>query len=142
MATLTNTAVAVRPLPFRRTFVAAESVLALSGAAGAVQLWSGRFVPPISDLQALGLDSWRLPAAWLFASVAVPSSVAAVAAARRWERTPETVLVASGLLLVEVTVQIPFVGPSGLQAAFGSVALAMGTLAVVARRSGRWGAGR
>ena len=48
------------------------------------------------------------------------------------------VIGASGLLLVEVTVQIPFVGPSVLQAVFGGVALTMGALAVAAHRSGRW----
>jgi hypothetical protein len=45
---------------------------------------------------------------------------------------------ASALLLVEVAVQIPFVGPSALQAVFGSVALGLGGLALVARRRGTW----
>jgi hypothetical protein len=128
----------VRPLPFRRTFLAVESVVAVSGLAGAIQLWDGTYAPPVSNLDPLGLDSWRLPAVWLFATVAVPSGVAAASALRRGRRTPALVIVASGLLLVEVTVQIPFVGPSVLQAAFGGVALAMGALAVTAQRSGGW----
>ena len=131
----------IRPLPFRRTFVGVETALAISGAVGALQLWEGSFVPPVSSVASLGLDSWRLPAVWLFSSVAVPSAVAAVAAARRWRGTPTAVLVASGLLLVEVTVQVPFVGPSVLQAAFGGAAVAMGSLALVARRSGMWAGG-
>ncbi len=137
-----DTATRVRPLPFRRTFVGVEAVLAVSGVAGAWQLWDGTYAPPISNIESLGLDSWRLPAAWLFTSVAVPSTVAAVSAIRRWEPTPVVVLVASGLLLVEVTVQIPFVGPSVLQAAFGAVAVTMGALAYGAHRSGRWRAKR
>jgi hypothetical protein len=40
-----------------------------------------------------------------------------------------------------VTVQVPFVGPSVLQAAFGGAAVAMGSLALVARRSGMWAGG-
>ena len=78
----------LRPLPFRRTFVTVETVLAVSGLAGAWQLWDGTFAPPISNLDPLGLDSWRLPAVWLFASVAVPSAVAAVLAFRRSPHTP------------------------------------------------------
>jgi hypothetical protein len=127
-----------RSLPFRRTFIGVETALAFSGVAGAVQLWEGTYAPPISNIESLGLESWRLPAVWLFSSVAVPSAVAAVAAARRWPRTPVVVLAASGLLLVEVTVQVPFVGPSVLQAVFGGVAVTMGSLALVAHRSGRW----
>jgi hypothetical protein len=129
---------APHPFPFRRTFVGAESVLAVAGLAGAVQLWAGTYVPPISNLEPLGLDSWRLPAVWLFSSVALPSAVSAVVALRRWQHTPAVVMTASGLLLVEVTVQIPFVGPSALQAVFGTVAVTMGSLAVAAQRSGRW----
>ena len=124
--------------PYRRTFVAVETALAISGVAGAAQLWEGTYAPPISNIESLGMESWRLPAVWLFSSVAVPSTVAAVAALRRWPRTPVVVLAASGLLLVEVVVQIPFVGPSVLQAVFGGVAVTMGSLALVAHRSGRW----
>lgn len=138
MPTSPDTATHVRPLTFRRTFVGVETVLAISGLAGAWQLWDGTYAPPISDIESLGLDSWRLPAVWLFSSVAVPSTVAAVSALKRGEQTPAVVLVASGLLLVEVTVQIPFVGPSVLQAAFGAVAVTMGALAYGAHRSGRW----
>ncbi len=118
--------------------MAVESALAVSGLAGAIQLWEGMYAPPITNLEPLGLDTWRLPAVWLFSSVAVPSSIAALAALRRRRAAPELVLAASGLLLVEVMVQIPFVGPSALQAVFGGVAVTMGTLAGVARRSGRW----
>jgi hypothetical protein len=127
------------PTPFRRVFVALEAFILVGALSGAVQLWTGTFAPPVEDLEPLGLDSWRLPAVWLAASVAVPSAVAVVAALRRWRRTPDVVLVASALLLIEVTVQIPFVGPSVLQAVMGGLALTLGALALVARRHG-WSA--
>jgi hypothetical protein len=138
MAVSTDTAQAVRLFPFRWTFVAIEGLVALGGIAGAWQLWTGTFVPPVSDLEPLGLDSWRLPAVWLFATVAVPSTFAAVTALQRRPQAPLVVVGASALLLVEVVVQIPFIGPSALQAVFGSVAVVMGSLGVAAHRSGRW----
>jgi hypothetical protein len=122
--------------PHRVLFVVVESVVAVGGAAGAVQLASGTFTPPISDLAPLGLKSWRLPAAWLFASVAVPSGTAAWLAYRKAPSAPTAVLIANAALAVELTVQIPFVGPSALQAVFGSVALGMSALALDARRGG------
>lgn len=125
-------------LPYRRTIMVAETVIALAGAAGAVQLWDGRTAPPLSDIEPIGLKSWRLPAVWLAATVAVPSTVAAVAAARRHPKTPELVVAAAGLLLLEVTSQIPFVGPSPLQGVFGAVAVGTGLLGCRARRSGAW----
>jgi hypothetical protein len=79
-----------------------------------------------------------LPAVWLFGSVAVPSLTAAFAALTRRAWTPEAVIVAAVLLLVEVLVQIPFVGPSVLQAVMGSIAVVLGVLGLVVRRSGSW----
>jgi hypothetical protein len=122
--------------PYRAVFIGAESLIAIGGAAGAVQLMTGTYVPPVSDLEPLGLSSWVLPGVWLFTSVAVPSATAAWFALRRRPATPTVVLVASGLLLVEVTVQIPFIGPSALQAVFAAAALGLGGLALHARRSG------
>jgi hypothetical protein len=113
-------------------------MVALGGAAGAVQLVTGTFTPPVSDLAPLGLTSWVLPGLWLFASVAVPWSFAALLAWRRSPRAPLAVLVACGLLVLELLVQIPFVGPSALQAVMGSVAVVLGVLAVRARRARRW----
>jgi hypothetical protein len=92
----------------------------------------------VSGIDALGLDSWKLPAVWLLVSVAVPSGVALLAALRRWPRTPEIVLAASGLLLLEVVVQIPFVGPSLLQLVMGVIAVVVGALAWHARTTGAW----
>ena len=63
----------------------------------------------MSALSPLGLSSWRLPAAWLFLSVAVPSGLAALA----WRRsvwTAPAVLLASTLLAIELLVQLPFLG--------------------------------
>jgi hypothetical protein len=116
--------------------VAAETFVAVAGAAGAIQLASGTFTPPVSDLEPLGLTSWVLPGLWLFATVAVPSATAAWLAWRRSPSAPVSVLVASALLLLEVTVQIPFIGPSALQAVFATVALALAALAWHARRAG------
>jgi hypothetical protein len=127
---------AVAAYPHRMVFVVAETFIALGGAAGAVQLMTGTYVPPVSDLEPLGLSSWVLPGALLFGTVAVPSATAAYFALRRRPATPTVVLVASGLLLLEVTVQIPFIGPSVLQAVFGTAALGLAGLALHARKNG------
>ena len=128
----------IRPYEFRRIFVPVQAVVAVGGLSGTWQLWTGTYAPPVSALEPLGLDTWRLPAVWLFCSVAVPSTVALVAAVRRHPRAPEAVLAASGLMLVEVSVQVPFVGPSALQAVFGGIALGMGSLAIIALRRRSW----
>lgn len=124
------------PCPFRRTFLVTGALLALAGAAGAVQLIAGAATPPVDDLEPLGLHSWVLPGIWLFVSVAVPWAIATVLATRRRRVTPAAVLVACALLLFELVVQIPFVGPSPLQAVLGTVALVIGGLAWRARRTG------
>jgi len=111
-------------------------VIALAGLAGAVQLASGTLTPPVSDIESLGLTSWVLPGVWLFASVSVPSGAAAWLAWRRSPIAPTAVLIASGLLGVELLVQIPFVGPSALQAVMGSAAVGLGGLAIYAGRHG------
>jgi hypothetical protein len=136
MTTIAPTIRPVSPYSFRWVFIGLEAFL--GALAGALQLWTGTFVPPLEDIEPLGLDSWRLPAVWLFVSVALPSSVALLAAVRRHRRTPDAVLVASALLLVEVTVQIPFVGPSVLQAVMGTIAVLLAALAWTARRRGTW----
>lgn len=122
-------------LPLRRTFIGAESALAVAGAAGAVQLAAGVATPPVESLP-FGLRSWVLPGAWLFATVAVPSASAAVLAWRRSPRTPTAVLVGSALLGVELVVQIPFVGPSPLQAVFGAAAIGLAGAGIYAKRTG------
>lgn len=135
--TVTDVPAATRTsTPFRWVLVALESFILIGALSGSFQLWTGTFTPPVSDLEPLGLDSWRLPAVWLFASVAVPSAVVVVGALRRWHRTPEAAMVASVLLIIEVTVQIPFVGPSVLQAVMGGFAVVVGVLAILARRRG------
>jgi hypothetical protein len=125
-------------LRFRWTFVVVEALLAFAGLSGAIQLLSGSFTPPVEDLRPLGLDSWILPGLWLLLVVALPSVTAAALAARRDRRTPFAVIVASGLLLLDVVVQVPLVGFSGLQIVFGVVAVVMAVLAVVAHRGGTW----
>jgi hypothetical protein len=132
-----SAAVETRP-SFRWTFVALEAFVAIGALSGVAQLWTGTYAPPVSDLEPLGLDSWRLPAVWLLVSVGIPSIVALVGALRRRSWTPTAVLVMAVLLVVEVTVQIPFVGPNVLQAVMGGIALLLGVLAVVARRRGDW----
>jgi hypothetical protein len=101
---------------------------------GSLQLLTGRFTPPVSDLEALGLHSWALPGLWLAATVAVPCTVAAVLALRRSPATGSAAVVAAGLLALELVVQIPFVGPDPLQAVMGLVALGLGVTGILARR--------
>ena len=127
-----------RRTPFRRTFVLVESLVALGGLMGTAQLLTGTFTPPVSVLEPLRLSSWVLPGLWLFGTVAVPSVTAAVMAWRRSPLAPPVVLLASGTLALELLVQIPFLGPSLLQAVFGTIAVAMALLADRARRSGWW----
>jgi hypothetical protein len=134
----TTSAPALATYRHRWVFIALEAFIAVGAFSGVWQLWTGTFAPPVEDLEPLGLDSWRLPAVWLLLSVALPSTVALVAAVRRHPRTPDLVLLASALLLVEVTVQIPFVGPSALQAVMGGLALVLGALAWRARRERSW----
>ena len=122
--------------PFRRLFLVVEAIVAVGGAAGAVQLLTGTATPPVSDLEPLGLTSWTLPAFWLFATTAVPATAAAWCAYRRHPFTPTAVLLACAALAVELLVQIPFVGPSALQAVFGTVVLVLGAATWRARRGG------
>lgn len=128
----------MRALRFRWTFVVVEALLAFAGLSGAIQLLSGSFTPPVDDLRPLGLDSWILPGLWLLLVVALPSVTAAALAARRSPRAPLAVVVASGLLLLDVAVQVPLVGFSGLQIVFGVVAIVMAALAVIAHVGGTW----
>jgi len=122
--------------PHRTVLMAAESLVAVAAVAGAVQLWAGVATPPPEAIEPLGLTTWKLPGVWLFASVAVPSATAVALLHRRSPRAPTAVLVASGLLATELVVQIPFVGPSALQAVLGSVAVGVAGVALHARRSG------
>jgi hypothetical protein len=121
--------------PHRRVFIVAESLVALSGLAGAVQLVAGVTTPPNSDLP-FGLSSWVLPGFWLFGTVALPAAVAAWLAYRRSAYAPVAVMIAAITMAIEVTVQIPFVGLNPLQAIFGGVAMVLGILGFRARRAG------
>jgi len=124
-------------LPHRRFLIAVEAVLAVAGAAGAVQLLTGTVTPPDAALDPLPFETWTWPGLWLAATVAVPAGVAAYAvwARRPWATT--AVLVSAATLGVELAVQIPFVGTSVLQAVFGGVALALAGTALDARRRRR-----
>jgi hypothetical protein len=124
--------------PFRRTIVAVETVIGLAGLAGSIQLLAGVATPEVSVLSPLGLSSWSLPAGWLFLSVAVPSSLAGWLAWRRSLWAPPAVLLASALLAIELLVQIPFLGFSVLQLIFGTVALGMAVVGLLARSAGWW----
>src|SRR5689334_23302418 len=130
MLTLSTNSPARVALPHGRVLAIGEALLSLAALEGAVQLAAGVGTPPASALERLGLDSWVLPGLWLFASVAVPSGVAAVLAFRGSRHAPAAALVAIACLLVELVVQIPFVGPSVLQAVLGTVAVLLGALAL------------
>jgi len=123
-------------LRFRRTLLCLESVLSLAALGGCVQLLSGKGTPPVSVLEPLGLTSWTLPAGWLFITVAAPSAFAAWLAWRRSPWTPPAVWLASGLLALEVLVQIPFLGFSVLQPILGGAAVTAAVMALLARRHG------
>jgi hypothetical protein len=107
---------------WRRTLGATAGLTALAATVGAVQLVTGTFTPPISDLEPLGLTSWTIPGLWLAASVAVPCGGTAVLAWRGSARSGAAAVVAGGLLGVELAVQVPFVGLDPLQAVMGLVA--------------------
>ena len=87
--------------PFRWPIVVIETVVALGGLAGSIQLLAGVATPPLSVLSPLGFSSWTLPAGWLFLSVAVPSGLAAWLAWRRSAWAPVAVLLATALLVIE-----------------------------------------
>ena len=129
-------------LPFRRTMLVVETLVGVSGLAGSIQLLAGLATPPVSVLHPLGLASWTLPAGWLFLTVALPSGLAAWLAWRRSPWAPVAVLVASALLATELLFQIPFLGFSVLQLIFGTVAIGMAVVALLARRAGWWPRGR
>jgi len=128
----------VHRAPFRKTFTVIESLVAVGGVMGTVQLLTGTFTPPVSVLEPIGLSSWALPGLWLFGTVVLPSVTAAVLAWKRSPYAPLVVLLASATLALELLVQIPFLGPSLLQAVFGTIAVGMAILALRARRSGWW----
>jgi len=132
-----NTTISSRA-PFRKTFVLIESLVALGGLMGTAQLLTGTFTPPVSVLEPIGLSSWMLPGLWLFGTVVVPSAAAVFLAWRRSPWAPPVVLLASVTLALELLVQIPFLGPSLLQAVFGTIAVVMAALALRARRVGWW----
>jgi hypothetical protein len=123
---------------FRPTIVVVETLVGLAGLAGSIQLLAGAATPPVSVLTSLGLSSWTLPAGWLFITVAVPSGLAAWLAWRRSVWAPVAVLLASALLVTELLVQIPFLGFSILQLIFGTVAVGMAVVGLLARRGGWW----
>ena len=103
-------------------------IAALTSAAavvGSVQLITGVFTPPTSDLEPLGLESWVLPGLWLAASVAVPCAATAVLAWLGSARLGEAAVVSGVLLLVELVVQVPFVGLDPLQGVMAAVGVAL-----------------
>jgi hypothetical protein len=119
----------------RRTLLTMESAMAVFGLGGGIMLMSGYGTPPVEAISSLGLSSWVLPGVWLTASVAIPSAGAAYLAWRGSPLTPRAVMVASGLLAVELLVQIPFLGVNGLQAAMALIGGTAAALAWHARRT-------
>ena len=128
----------IAPAPaWRRTVGVVSALTAAAAAAGSVQLLTGSFTPPVSDLRPLGLGSWVLPGLWLAGSVAVPCAGTAVLAWRRSRWMGPAAVVAGALLAVELVVQVPFVGFDPLQGVMGMVAISLvGLGSSSARRSG------
>lgn len=136
MSTTTERQVrATRVLSWRRTLGWLAGVTSVAAAAGAVQLVTGFYTPPVEDLEPLGLRSWVLPGVWLGLSVAAPCAVVACLALRRDPRVGLASVVAGLLLLLELVVQIPFVGLDPLQAVMGSVAVLLLVLGTLSRRA-------
>lgn len=121
--------------PHRRTLLTVQALVAVAAVEGAGQLALGVATPPDANLPG-PLGSWLLPALWLLVSVGVPSTVAAVLLWRRSPHAPLAVLLAAAALAVELLAQIPFLGPSVLQAVLGAVAVVLAALAGDARRRG------
>ena len=138
MTIATSRAQTITISTFRPTIVVVETLVGIGGLAGSIQLLAGAATPPVSVLTPLGLSSWTLPAGWLFITVAVPSGLAAWLAWRRSVWAPVAVLLASALLVTELLVQIPFLGFSILQLIFGTVAVGMAVVGLLARRGGWW----
>jgi hypothetical protein len=107
----------------------------VAGVAGGGQLLAGIATPPDADLPP-HLSTWALPAVWLLASVALPSAVASWLAWHRSRHAPAAAMVASAGLAVELAVQVPFIGFSGLQLVFGSAAATIALVALDAWRRG------
>lgn len=116
------------PGPLRAVFVGVEGLVGMAAVAGTGQLLADIATPPDKDLP-FGWQDWTVPGVWLFATVALPSLLAAALALRASRWTADAVIGASTALAVEVLVQIPFVGPSILQLICGAVAIVMAVLA-------------
>ncbi|MFE7224059.1 hypothetical protein ACFU7D_04645 [Nocardioides sp. NPDC057577] len=126
---------AIAPVPaWRRTVGVLSALTGAAAAVGSVQLLTGTFAPPVSDLEALGLESWALPALWLAGTVAVPCAATAVLAWRRSRWMGAAAVAAGSLLLVELAVQLPFVGLDPLQ---GVMAVVAGSLVCLGWSSAR-----
>ena len=124
------------PAPrLRRTLGVIAAATSLAAVVGSLQLVSGTFAPPVSDLEPLGLRSWTLPGLWLAASVALPCAAAAVLAWRGSRRLGTASIGAGAMLGVELLVQIPFVGLDPLQAVMAVVAVTLVGLGVRARHT-------
>lgn len=112
-------------VPWRRTLGLIGGVTGLAAIVGVIQLLTGTFTPPVSDLAPVGLHSWVLPGLWLAASVTLPCACVALLAWRASPRTGGAAIVAGALLAIELVVQIPVIGPDALQAVMGGVAAAL-----------------
>ncbi|TAK68631.1 MAG: hypothetical protein EPO13_11075 [Actinomycetota bacterium] len=89
---------------WRRTLGITAAATSVAAVAGSVQLVTGTFTPPVSDLEPLGLTSWVVPGMWLAASVALPCAITAVMAWRRSTRLGLAAVGSGVLLLVELVV--------------------------------------
>jgi len=121
---------------WRRTLGLTAALTSAAAAVGSVQLMTGTFTPPVSDLSPLGLNSWMLPGMWLAASVAIPCAVTAVMAWKRSRWLGLAAISSGALLLIELAVQIPFVGLDPLQAVMALVAFALMTFGFASHRGG------
>lgn len=122
---------------WRRTLGTLAGLTSVAASVGAAQLISGTFTPPVDALSSLGWDTWVLPGIWLATSVALPCGAASVLAIRRSPWLGAAAAGAGLLLLVELLVQIPFVGPDPLQAIMSAVAVGLVWFGVLSHRTSR-----
>jgi hypothetical protein len=122
---------------WRRTLGVIAALTGIAATAGTVQLVTGTFTPPVGDLEPLGLHSWVLPGLWLAASVAVPCAVTTMLAWKRSRWLGLSALASGALLLIELAVQIPFIGLDPLQGLMALIAITLMALGVASHRGQR-----
>jgi len=113
----------------RGVLVVLELLVCAAALYGAIGLATGSNVPPEDDLQWTGLSSWFWPGVALGVLIGGGALIAAWAMIRGWRNAAGISLGLAGLMVLWITVQIPVVGTSVLQAMIVIIAMWIGWLA-------------